>query len=79
MKYYTFEVVVEKEEEGEGYYAYCPTLPGCFSNGRTIEDTRLNVRKAIALHLASLRRHRRPIPQHERLVHLEALTIGLPA
>ena len=38
MKFYTFEVLVEKEPEGEGYSAYSPTLPGCFSNGATIEE-----------------------------------------
>ena len=37
MKYYSFEIAVEKEREDEGYSAYSPTLPGCFSNGRTIE------------------------------------------
>jgi hypothetical protein len=35
MKYYTFEIVVEKEAEDDGYLAYSPTLPGCFSNGKT--------------------------------------------
>ena len=34
MKYYTFEIVVEKEAEDEGYMAYSPTLPGCCSNRR---------------------------------------------
>jgi predicted RNase H-like HicB family nuclease len=54
MKYYTFEVVIEKEDEGKGYYAYSPTLPGCFSNGLTIEDCRRNIREAIELHIESL-------------------------
>lgn len=27
MKFYTFEIVVEKEQEDEGYSAYSPTLP----------------------------------------------------
>ena len=29
--------------EDEGYYAYSPNLPGYFSNGRTIEDTKRNI------------------------------------
>ena len=39
MKFYTFEIVVEKEQEDEGYSAYSPTLLGCFSNGKTIDET----------------------------------------
>ena len=51
MRYYTFEIVVEKEPEDEGYSAYSPTMPGCFSNGRTIEEAKRNIREAIQVHL----------------------------
>jgi predicted RNase H-like HicB family nuclease len=78
MTYYAFEVVIEREEDGTSYYAYCPTLPGCFSNGRTIEEAKHNIREAIQLHIESLRTHRQPIPQHERLVHVEEICFGLP-
>jgi antitoxin HicB len=78
MKYYSFEIVIEKEAEDEGYYAYSPTLPGCFSNGKTIEETKKNIREAIQLHLASLLEHGQPIPQTENMVHVEELTVGVP-
>lgn len=54
MKFYSFEVVIEKEEDGEGYFAYSPTLKGCFSNGRTIEEAKRNIREAIQQHLQAL-------------------------
>ncbi|MBM4325759.1 MAG: type II toxin-antitoxin system HicB family antitoxin [Deltaproteobacteria bacterium] len=54
MKFYSFQIVIEKESEDEGYFAYSPTLPGCFSNGRTIEETKQNIREAIELHLGPL-------------------------
>lgn len=63
MKYYSFQIVIEKEPEDEGYFAYSPTLPGCFSNGKTIEETKHNIREAIELHLASLFAHSQPIPR----------------
>jgi len=78
MKFYAFEVVIEKEPEDKGYLGYSPTLPGCFSNGRTIEDAKRNIREAIEQHLASLLAHGQAIPQHERLVHVEELTVGIP-
>ena len=78
MKFYSFQIVIEKEPEDEGYYAYSPTLPGCFSNGKTIEETRHNIREAIEQHLASLIAHVQPVPQNDAVVHVEELSVGLP-
>ncbi len=78
MKFYSFQIIIEKELEDEGYYAHSPTLPGCFSNGKTIEDAKRNIREAIQQHLESLRAHAEPIPQDERIVHVEELTVGVP-
>jgi len=78
MRFYNFEIVIEKEGEDEGYSAYSPSLPGCFSNGCTIEETKRNMREAIQQHVASLIAHGDPVPQNERLVHVEELSIGLP-
>lgn len=55
MKFYTFELVVAKE--AEGYMAYCPSLPGCYSNGKTIEEAKRNMREAVQQHLQSLQTH----------------------
>ncbi|MCR4291686.1 MAG: type II toxin-antitoxin system HicB family antitoxin [Candidatus Kuenenia sp.] len=79
MRYYTFEIVIEKEKEDKGYYAYSPTLPGCFSNGSTVEETRKNIREAIELHVESLLKHSQKIPQAEKLIHVEEISIGLPS
>jgi predicted RNase H-like HicB family nuclease len=79
MKFYDFEIVIEKESEDAGYFAYSPSLPGCFSNGLTIEETRRNIREAIQQHISALQALDRPVPQHERLVHVETLSVGLPA
>ena len=78
MQYYTFEIVIEKEAEDEGYSAYSPSLPGSFSNGRTVEEVKLNIRDAIEQHLQSLLAHGHPILQSEKRVHVEELTVGVP-
>lgn len=78
VKFYTFEIVVEKEPEDEGYLAFSPTLPGCFSNGITIEEARRNMREAVQQHIESLLAHGQPVPQNENLVHVEELTVGVP-
>jgi predicted RNase H-like HicB family nuclease len=78
MRFYSFQIVIEKEPEDEGYYAHSPTLPGCFSNGRTIEEAKRNIRVAIEQHLAALLSHSEPVPQSENLVHVEELVVGVP-
>jgi predicted RNase H-like HicB family nuclease len=78
MKFYSFQIVIEKEAEDEGYYAYSPTLPGCFSNGRTVDEAKQNIREAIQQHLASMLGHSQQIPQTEKVVHIEELTVGVP-
>jgi len=78
MRFYSFEIVIEKEPEDEGYFAYSPQLPGCFSNGRTIEETKANIRQAVQQHIEFLRAHGQPIPQQEGLVHVEELSVGVP-
>jgi len=42
----TLKVLIQKAEEG-GYWAEVPALPGCVSQGETIDDVRTNVREAI--------------------------------
>ena len=78
LKYYSFEVVIEKEEKGKGYYAYSPNLPGCFSNGRTIEEARKNIREALQSHLETLTARSMKVDSGEKLVHIEEICIGIP-
>ena len=48
-----FDVVIVKDPEG-GYYAYVPQLPGCYSQGETVEETLENIKEAIELYLEVL-------------------------
>jgi len=40
----------EPSDEG-GYTVYVPSLPGCISEGDTLEEARSNIREAIQLYL----------------------------
>lgn len=42
-----FTVVVHEEPEG-GYWGEVPTLPGCYSQGETMDELLINLREAIA-------------------------------
>ena len=78
MRFYRFEIVIEKEPEDPGYFAYSPSLPGCFSNGMTIEEAKQNIREAVQQHVASLEAHGKTIEQKQQIVHVEELTVGVP-
>jgi predicted RNase H-like HicB family nuclease len=44
------KVVFEPSEEG-GFTVYVAALPGCVSEGDTLEEARANIREAIELYL----------------------------
>ncbi len=62
-----YTVIVHTAEEG-GYWAEVPALPGCFSQGETIDETLANVREAVELHVESLREEGQDIPSDRGLV-----------
>ena len=45
-----FQVVLEPSDEG-GYTVYVPSLPGCISEGDTLEEALTNIQEAIELYL----------------------------
>ena len=44
------KIVLEEQEEG-GFTVYVPSLPGCISEGETVEEALRNIREAIELYL----------------------------
>lgn len=62
IKKFRYTVEIFPEEDGVGYYVTVPSLPGCFSQGRTIEQAKRNIQEAIALHIKSLRKAGEPVP-----------------
>jgi len=44
------KVVLEPSDEG-GYTVYVPALPGCISEGDTLDDALKNIREAVELYL----------------------------
>ena len=49
---YKVGIVIEKDEHG--YYAYCPELEGCQTQGDTLDEALANAKEAIELYLESL-------------------------
>ena len=56
-----FKVFLEPDEDG-GYVVVCPSLPGCYSQGETVEEALANIREAIELCLEDLQERGEPVP-----------------
>ena len=63
-------VVIEKDEHG--FYAWCPELKGCQSQGDTLEETLANIKEAIELYLETV-----PADERNALLSREILTTAV--
>jgi len=59
---FAYSVFYEQATEG-GYVASVPALPGCHTQGETLEEAERNVKEAISLYLESLAEHGEAIPE----------------
>lgn len=50
---YHFTIIIEKDSDG--YFAYCPQLQGCYSQGDTYEEVLENIEDAVRLHIEDLK------------------------
>jgi predicted RNase H-like HicB family nuclease len=49
MRKFTLPVVIEKDEDG--YFAFCPVLQGCYTQGDSYEEAFKNISDAVRLHV----------------------------
>ena len=61
IKIYQFPVIVEKDEAGY-FFASVPSLQGCYTQGRTLEEALKNIKEVIELHLKDRLALNEPIP-----------------
>ncbi|MDL1957613.1 MAG: type II toxin-antitoxin system HicB family antitoxin [Candidatus Desulfofervidus auxilii] len=63
-------VIIEKDEFG--YYAYCPELKGCHTQGDSLDEVLKNIKEAVELYLETLNEEEKKI-----LLNKEILTTSL--
>lgn len=59
-----YTVVFEPAEEG-GYVVHVPALSGCVTEGDSLEEATEMVKDAISGYIASLKKHKEPIPKEK--------------
>jgi predicted RNase H-like HicB family nuclease len=62
-----YTVIFHQAEEG-GFWAEVPALPGCYSQGESIEETVKNIREAIEAHIEALKEEGQDIPEEGEFV-----------
>ena len=64
-----FAVVVHAEPSG-GYWGEVPALPGCYSQGETVDELLANLREAIAGVLEVMQEEGRTLEENVQVVEL---------
>jgi len=62
-----YTVIFDAQPDG-GYHASCPALPGCHSEGDTLDEATANIREAMTVYLESLQAHGEPLPVEDILI-----------
>lgn len=75
-KVLSYRVIIEKD--GKYYHGYVPSLPGCHTQGDTIDETRINLKEAIELWLETRTANSLPIPKPDvdRIEYIETFKLN---
>ena len=63
-----FTVILTPDTEDGGYVVECPTIPGCVSEGDTVEESLANVKEAIEGCLETLIAQQQPLPEEQSVI-----------
>lgn len=77
-KNYQYSVIYEVDFEDGGYIASIPSLPGCHTQGDTLEEAEKNIKEATEVYLTSLKKMRASVPEEEKIYH-GTVEVLLPA
>ena len=64
MEKIRYNIVLRPEKEG-GFTVMVPSLPGCITYGKTLQEAKEMIADAIKGYLISLKKHKQPIPSDE--------------
>jgi len=67
---YEFDVVIIEDETG-GYVAFVPALPGCHTQGDTLNELMDNVKEAVELYLETLTEEEKKDLLKQRVVGIQ--------
>ena len=77
MSEHRYSILLHPDEEQGGYTVTVPALPGCITEGDTIEEAIAMAKEAIQLYIESLIADGEPVPEEHE--HTQALVISVAA
>jgi antitoxin HicB len=77
MRERRYTIILHPDPEEGGYTVTVPALPGCVTEGDTLEEAIAMAKDAIALYVSDLQAHGEPVPEERE--HPQALTISVTA
>lgn len=77
MSDYHYTIILHPDTEQGTYGVTVPALPGCVTQGDSIEDAISMAKEAISLHLEGMLADGEPVPEESE--HPQALTITVAA
>ena len=72
-----YTIILHPDIEEGGYTVLVPALPGCVTQGETLEEAIAMAKDAIRLHIESLIADGEPVPEERE--HPQAIIINLAA
>jgi antitoxin HicB len=70
-----YSVVLIPDPEEGGYTVRVPALPGCITEGDTLEEALDNARDAIQLYIEDLEACGEPIPEERAMLQLASVEV----
>jgi predicted RNase H-like HicB family nuclease len=72
MDRFVLPIIIERDSEG--YFASCPPLQGCYTQGETYEEALANIEDAIRLHIEDRLQNGESVPTSQ-MVSLTTLEV----
>jgi antitoxin HicB len=77
MSEYQYTIILHPDTEEGGYTVTVPSLPGCVTQGETLEEAIAMAKDAIRLHVETLIEYGEPVPEEHE--HPQAIIINVAA
>ncbi len=78
QKILKYTAIFEPAEEG-GYVVYVPALPGCVTEGNSLEEALAMTKDAISGYIASLKKHNEAIPEENHPSFVSTIDVAIPS
>jgi len=75
MKQFTFRTIIQKDSKG--FHGFVPSLPGCHTDGNSIDEVRKNIKEAVAGWIETSLDLGWDIPQDEGVETIESIRINV--